>query len=85
MNPIDDAKKLYNYGLSIKDSKVHFIFCSQSEHDQIEKTYRKSFNQPIRAIEGTQSLHTFVPIDEKSISARSYSEADESKIYDLLY
>lgn len=85
MNPIDNARKLYDYGLSIKDSKVHFIYCSKSEHDQIEKSYRKRFNQPIRPIEGTQTLHAFKPIDEKRISARSYSEAEESKTYDLLY
>lgn len=84
-NPIDNAEKLYDYALSIKDSKVHFMYCSRGEHDQIEKTYRKRFNQPIRTVEGTQSFHAFVPVDEKRISARSHSYAEDSEIFDLLY
>lgn len=85
LTPIDTAKKLYDYAVLIKDSKVHFIYCSRSEHENIEKSYRKRFNQAIRLVEGTQSFHSFTPVDEKQISARSYSEAEESETFDLLY
>lgn len=83
-NPIDSAKKLYEFGLSIKDSKVHFVYCSKSEHEAIEKSYQKRFNQA-KLVEGTQSFHSFTPIDEQRISARSYSAAEESEIFDLVY
>lgn len=84
LEPIDSAKKLYDFSQTIKNSKVEYIYCNQNEYDQIEKSYRKRFNQGIRAVEGTQSLHAFKPIDENRISARTHSERNESKIFNLL-
>lgn len=83
MDPIDNAKKFYDFGVSIKDSKVEFVYCSQVEHDEVETEYKDRFDQA-KTIQGTQSLHAFKPIGEHRVSARIYSEAEESKIYDLL-
>lgn len=84
MDPIDSAKKLYDWSQTIEKSKAEYKFCSQKEYDETEKMLRKRFNQEIRTVEGTQSLHEFKPIDESRISARSYSGANDSKIFDLL-
>lgn len=46
MDPIDNARKLYDWSLTIENSKIRYIYCSQNEYDQTEKLYRKRMKEP---------------------------------------
>lgn len=84
-NPIDSSKKLYDWSQTIKDSKVHFVHCDEKEYLQVKKKLEKGrFNQNIKIVAGSQSFHSFIPIDEKTIEVRSFSESATSKRYKLV-
>lgn len=84
LDPIDSAKKLFDWSQTIEKSKNEYIFCSQKEYDDTVKKLKQRFNQNLRTVEGTQSLHAFRPIDESRITAWEYSKATDSKSFHLL-
>lgn len=83
-DPLDTAEKLYNWAKSIEGSKVHFIFCKESEYLETEIFLNKTrFDKKLRTIDGTQSLHAFKPVTETKIDALKFSDSSESKVFKL--
>lgn len=63
LNPIDSAKKLYEWAITIQNSKVEFIFCSQKEYEDTESFLNQNrFGNRIKTIKGTHSFHSYTPM-----------------------
>lgn len=85
MNGMTSAKGLYEWSQTIRDSKVHFEYCSENEYIQMMNQLNSTrFNQKIKTVQGTQSFHCFKPIDQKTIAAGTTSASDEMKHFTLI-
>lgn len=83
-NPIDSAFKLFYWAQNRPNTKSNFIFCSKQEYELIEKTLNSGrFNRKIMTVTGTQSYHSFKPIDENTISAKIFSESTKIHTFKL--
>lgn len=80
--PITNAIELFEWAKS-KHSKTHFIFCSNDDYNDalIELT---GLYERVKTIDGTQSLHSFVPFGCNEIVVRKYSDCEESKTIKLI-
>lgn len=82
---LTDSKQLFEWAISNKDSKVHFIYCSAKEYDDnFDKLNSQRFNKKIKTVDGTQNFHCFKPIDECKIAASILSHSKENKIFKLI-
>lgn len=84
-DPIDSSKKLFDWSGTIQNSKVHFVHCDKKEYSKVEENLKtKRYDQKIKTVTGSQSFHSFIPIDEKTIEARAFSDSNESKSFKLI-
>lgn len=81
-NHILSAKGLYEWARK-NISVMHYEFCSISDYNckylSLEKKKAK-----LRAVEGTQSFHSFIPLNENLIKVKRYSFSNEEEIKRLL-
>lgn len=84
MGGITNPKDLFEWTKTLVDSKVHFIYCDEEMYDETYKNLHATrFDQKIRTIVGTHSLHSFTPLNENTISAKTISDSEEIKINKL--
>lgn len=82
---VTNAKNLFEWAKSKKDSAVHFVYCTEKEYDDMfEKLNSQRYNKKISTVVGTQTYHCFKPIDESKISASTLSDSIDHKIFKLL-
>lgn len=80
-DPIDSA----TWALNRPNSKSSFIFCSEKEYELIEKRLNSDrFSRKIRTVTGTQSYHSFKPVNECRLSAKIYSDSEKSHEFQLI-
>lgn len=73
-NQITNARDLFTWAIST-DSAIVFRFCSEADYNRIERHLRNKFND-INGITGTRMYHSFVPINDKTIQVRRFSECE---------
>lgn len=82
---INSSKKLFDWSQTIENSKVHFVHCDEEEYLKVKEHLRtEHFSQNIKQVPGSQSFHSFKPIDEKTVEARTFSDSAESKEFKLI-
>lgn len=79
-NPIRDAKELFEWAKTNKDSSVLFFFCTQEEYDTTKVELANRYAN-VMTIEGTQSHHSFKAIAEGEFEVRRFSD---SEIFDIV-
>lgn len=72
-NPIANAKELYEWAKSNKESSMEFMFSSQEDYDKIVNDTHDRYDN-LKTIAGTQGLHTFIPCADGEILVKRYSE-----------
>lgn len=80
---ITSARNLFEWAQSKRLSKTSFIFCTNEEYEGHARQQRTRYNN-VRAIIGTQSYHSFTPINEKTIEAKTISDAENNDIHILV-
>lgn len=78
---ITNAKKLFEWAQARK-TKTLFVFCSNTEYEE-EANRSKNRYDKVKTITGTQSLHSFQPINENEILARKFSYDLHSQTFTL--
>lgn len=82
---INSSKKLFDWSQTIKNSKVHFVHCDEEEYFKVKESLRtERLSQNIKQVPGSQSFHSFKPINENTIEARTFSESAESQQFKLI-
>lgn len=80
---LDDAKSLFKWAKN-NESRTEFIFCSKSDYENIyEDLNENRYHRKINTVVGTQSFHSFNPIDEITIRARPFSGSNDSTDHKL--
>lgn len=83
-NPINSARALFNWSQLNSKSKIHFIYCDEKEYNDSVEHLNSRLNQKIKPVEGSQSLHSFKPIDKNSIMASTLSTSHAKKKFTLV-
>ena len=65
-------------------SEVHYIWCSDLEYKQKCIYMNSRFTLNLRTIHETRDLHSFMPIDENTISAKQFSFSSDAHPHTLL-
>lgn len=85
VNGITNSKDLFEWTKTLTNSQVHFIYCTETEYDEMYANLNVNrFAQNIRTVKGTQSFHSFKPVNETMISVSTLSESEEKKNFKLL-
>lgn len=81
---VDTPRKLFEWARKIKDGKIDFIFCSNNEYEEVEKSLNENrFQRKIKPLAGTQSFHSYEPIKESTIRCKPFSVSEISKTFIL--
>lgn len=80
-NHILSSQDLYNWASS-NDSTMVFIHCTEQDHEETKEELIGKYNK-VKRIDGTQQLHSFIPIAEGKFSVKKYSESTISQTVKL--
>ena len=77
MRRIDDfqilsAKDLFEWGQKFFN-KIKFDFCTRIDYEQHARSLKTRFSQA-RTIKNTRQYHSYVPIDDKKLDCKIFSE-----------
>lgn len=81
-NPIDTAKKLFDFALENKESKVLYTYFSKDDYAEIEKKHLRRYDN-IKSLKGTQKLHCVLPFDETTVHTKRYSRSHYVDTFNL--
>lgn len=79
---ITTPHSLYVWARS-KPSKIHYEYFAQSDYEKFKEEKVDGKFGGIRVVQGTQTLHSFVPVDEKNIIGKTFSTNTVSKTFRL--
>lgn len=81
---IDSPRKLFEWTQKIEDGKIDFIFCTNEEYEEVEKSLTENrFQRKIKTIAGTRSFHSFEPITDTTIKCKHFSVSEISETFEL--
>lgn len=87
-HPIKNARELFNWASNRKEqelTKLSFGFATTEEYESMASELNELYNNA-KSIQGTQKLHSFIPVSESKIKAKRYSNStdNDAKIFDVL-
>lgn len=83
-NHILTPKNLFDF-IQTKNTAIHTAFCSQIEHETMEKKLEKTYDSA-RTIVGTQKFHSFIPapsVSPYSLYCKTFSSSVSRKLVKL--